>query len=90
MFALDPFDDTVRASSIQGSCIYYLKSPSDEEAKIHVSPGFLPKREPSGSLSMTYLMAWPTRPVPPVTRMTEDMVDREQDRSFCRRPLRQG
>jgi hypothetical protein len=45
----------------------YRRSPSRELAKIQVSPGFLPKREPSGSVSITYLIAWPTRPLPPVT-----------------------
>ena len=49
----------------------YFKSPSEERAKIHVSPSFLPNLLPTGSVSMMYLIASPTRPLPPVTRITD-------------------
>ena len=42
--------------------------------KNHSSPSRLPKCELAGSVSMTYLMPWPTRPVPPVTRTRTDIV----------------
>ena len=49
----------------------HLRSPSLELANTHVSPGFLPKRELAGSVSMMCLIALPTRPVPPVTKITD-------------------
>jgi hypothetical protein len=53
----------------------HLKSPSDELANTQVSPGLFPKRDPSGSVSITCFIACPTRPVPPVTKITAlDMV----------------
>ena len=52
-----------------------LKSPSEELAKIQVSPGFLPNLEPSGSELMMKSMPFPTKPVPPVTSTTSGMVD---------------
>jgi hypothetical protein len=47
-----------------------LRSPSDELAKIQVSFGSFPYFEPTGSVSIIYCMAFPTSPVPPVTRTT--------------------
>ena len=55
----------------RGSEHAHLKSASLDDAKIQVSPGFLPNLEPSGSVSMTYWMALPTRPEPPVTRIVD-------------------
>lgn len=52
-------------------CLSHLRSPSLEPANTHVSPVFFPKREPAGSVSMMCLMALPTRPVPPVTSITD-------------------
>jgi hypothetical protein len=52
----------------------YLRSASRELAKIHFSPGCFPNRDPCGSFSITYSMAFPTRPVPPVTSTTADIV----------------
>lgn len=52
----------------------HLRSPSDDVANIHVSPSFLPKRDPAGSVSITCLIACPMRPVPPVTRITSDIA----------------
>ena len=63
----------------QSKACAHLRSPSDEEAKTHVSPGFLPNREPWGSVSITCWIAFPTRPVPPVTKMT-DIVDEGTER----------
>ena len=51
-----------------------FRSPSLELAKIQVSPGFLPKREPSGSVLITCSMAFPTSPEPPVTRITSPLA----------------
>ena len=51
-----------------------FRSPSLELAKIQVSPGFFPNREPSGSVLITCSMAFPTRPEPPVTRITSPVV----------------
>lgn len=56
------------------SWLSHLKSPSDDDANIHVSPSFLPKRDPAGSVSITYWMALPIRPVPPVTSITSGMM----------------
>jgi len=47
-----------------------LRSPSEELANIHVSPDFLPNRDPSGSVLIICSMALPTSPVPPVTSTT--------------------
>lgn len=57
----------------------HLRSPSDEPANIHVSPGSFPKRDPSGSDSMMCLIACPTRPVPPVTSTTAFDMTRRTD-----------
>ena len=51
-----------------------FRSPSLELAKIQVSPGFFPYREPSGSVLITCSMAFPTSPEPPVTRTTSPVV----------------
>lgn len=51
-----------------------FRSPSLELAKIQVSPGFFPNREPSGSVLITFSMALPTSPEPPVTRITSPLV----------------
>ena len=56
-----------------------MRSASEDEANIHVSPGRLPKREPAGSVSMTWRIAWPTRPVPPVTRITSGIAVRGEE-----------
>ena len=52
-----------------------LRSPSEELAKIQVSPGFLPNLEPSGSVLTIHSMPFPTKPVPPVTSTTSGIVD---------------
>jgi hypothetical protein len=52
----------------------YRRSPSPERAKTQVSPARLPKREPSGSVSITCWIAAPTSPLPPVTRITSGIV----------------
>lgn len=52
----------------------YLRSASEELEKIQVSPGFCPKRDPSGSVFMICSIALPTRPVPPVTSTTVGIV----------------
>ena len=52
-----------------------LRSPSEEPAKIQVSPGFLPNLEPSGSVLMMKSMPFPTKPVPPVTSTTSGIID---------------
>lgn len=63
------------AATAWWSAPIHLRSPSDDLAKIQVSPGLFPKRDPSGSVSITCLMACPTRPLPPVTSTTVlDMV----------------
>jgi hypothetical protein len=51
-----------------------FRSPSLELAKIQVSPGFFPNREPSGSVLITCSMALPTSPDPPVTSTTSPEV----------------
>ena len=51
-----------------------FRSPSLELAKIQVSPGFFPNREPSGSVLITCSMAFPTSPEPPVTRITSPLA----------------
>ena len=61
-----------------------FRSPSLELAKIQVSPGFFPYREPSGSVLITCSMAFPTSPEPPVTRTTSlvaMIVKRLKDRT---------
>lgn len=68
-----PHDDEPELSAA-GRREQYLRSASRELAKIHFSPGSFPKRDPSGSCSITYSMALPTRPVPPVTSTTAGMV----------------
>ena len=64
------------AQSGEGKCVRptHLRSPSLELAKTQVSSGLLLKRELGGSELITCSMALPTRPVPPVTRMTVDIV----------------
>lgn len=52
----------------------YLRSASDDPTKNHSSPSCFPKGEFAGSVSITYLMPCPTRPVPPVTRTLTDIV----------------
>jgi hypothetical protein len=52
----------------------YLRSPWDEPANIQVSLGLLPNLEFAGSVLIICSIALPTRPVPPVTRMTVAMV----------------
>lgn len=53
----------------------HRRSASEDPIKTHFSPGRFPKREPSGSVSMMYWMALPTSPVPPVTRITDMIVE---------------
>lgn len=58
----------------------HLRSPSDELANIHDSPGCFPKRDPSGSDSIMCFIACPTRPVPPVTNTTAlDMMKQKKE-----------
>ena len=59
---------------VVGSNNAHLRSPSLELANTQVSPVFFPNLEFSGSVLTTCSMAFPTRPVPPVTRMTVDIV----------------
>lgn len=51
-----------------------FRFPSLELTKIQASPGLLPNREPSGSVLIMCSMAFPTRPEPPVTRITSPLV----------------
>lgn len=60
-----------------------FRSPSLELAKIQVSPGFFPNREPSGSVLITCSMAFPTSPEPPVTRTTSPVVMIVRDCRFA-------
>jgi hypothetical protein len=62
--------------ALSGRETLYLRSPSAERRKIHVSPGFFPYLEPSSDDSITCRMACPTRPEPPVTRTTVDIEAR--------------
>ena len=59
----------------------HLRSASDELANIQVSPSRFPNREPSGSVSMICFIAFPTSPVPPVTRTTFDMTEQIRSRT---------
>jgi hypothetical protein len=49
----------------------HRKSPSLDVTNTHVSSSRRPNLEPTGSVSMTCCIADPTRPEPPVTRMTD-------------------
>ena len=60
-----------------------FRSPSLELAKIQVSPGFLPNREPSGSVLITCSIAFPTSPEPPVTRITSPLVMISRKAAVC-------
>jgi len=76
-FDIPKSDSSVRVSTAtkcNGRERLDFRSPSLELAKIHVSPGFLPNREPSGSVLITCSMAFPTSPEPPVTRITSPPV----------------
>lgn len=63
----------------------HLKSASDRLANIQTSFDFFPNLDPSGSVAITCWIAFPTRPVPPVTRTTASICTQRQ-----RRPGIQG
>ncbi len=61
----------------------YRRSPSFDVANIQVSFECLPKRDSAGSVSITCLIPCPTRPLPPVTRMTFDMMGGGEEDCTC-------
>lgn len=73
-FDIPRSDSSIRMSTATRGKTLDFRSPSLELAKIQVSPGFLPNREPSGSVLITCSMALPTSPEPPVTRITSPLV----------------